>query len=394
MAIKVYKSSDLGAPPLSGQIGSLITFLDAVLQNGYGTVNVSSIVRTSATATVTTASAHGLSTGDSTLIAGATQAEYNGEFVVTVISPTVFTITVANSPATPATGGSITAKRAPVGYTKAFMGANKAAYRCNDLSSNRLYMRVLDDGGGTGGALEARVWCYESMTDVDTGTNVFPSAATSAYGYIWRKSSTADATPRTWTLISDGKIIYLIVQTANATLVPSNSDTNHCMGFGDVISYKPGDPWGTMLTGGTSQAANGSNPSGLFSCFNSITAPTTFASSMMLARDYTAIPGAKYVGLYGIGESTCLGSVAKISYPHAIDNGFYIAPVLITQASPALIRGRLPGVYEPLHGRVLNNLDIVENVQGLNGRKLLCVYGQQNSTTGCVMIDITGPWDA
>lgn len=394
-AIKIFKSSDQGAPPLYGQNGCMITFLTAVLQDGYGQVNVASITRTSTTATVTTETAHGLATGDSALIAGAVQSDYNVDAVVTVISPTVFTFSVLNSPVTPATGA-ITCKRAPVGYTKAFTGPNRAAFRCNDLTSNRLYLRVLDDGGGAGGTLEARVWAYESMTDVDTGVNMFPTAAQSTFGYIWRKSNTSDAVPKTWLLVSDGKIIYLIVQAVNTSLSMTNTDTNYCMGFGDVISYKPGDVWCTMLTGGTTQAQASTPSNGLFNAVSSITAPTAFASSMMLARDYTAVPGPKYVALLGsiVSGTTCIGSTAAISYPHAIDNGFYVVPVVLSQGAPSAIRGRMPGFYDSLHGRVLNNLDIVENVQGLTGRKLMCLYAHQGASTGCIMLDITGPWDA
>jgi len=394
MAIKIYKSSDLGAPSLYGQVGQMITFLDAVLQNGYGSVNVSSITRSGTTATVTTATPHGLSTGDSATIGGAAQADYNIDAVVTVLTATTFTYDVANSPATPATG-TITAKRSPVGYTKVFTGTNKAVYRCNDLSSNRHYLRILDDGGGSGGAQEARVFAYETMTDVDTGTNVFPTAAQSTYGYLWRKSNTTDTTPKTWIVISDGKFFYLVVQHANTTLSMTNSDANFGCSFGDVISYKPGDVWATMLTGNTSQASGSSPANGMMAAQTSITAVTGFASSLVLARNYTAVAGAQYVGLYGTGLSgTCLGAAAAISYPHAIDNGFYLSPVVITQATPSVIRGRLPGAYECPHGRALNNLDIIENVQGMSGRKFMCLYGSSGSSNGCLMIDITGPWDS
>ena len=127
----------------------------------------------------------------------------------------------------------------------------------------------------------------------------------------------------------------------------------------------------------------------------SITAVPNFSSSLVLARSYTAVVGAQYGGLYGTGlSSTCLGATTAVSYPHAIDNGFYLAPVVITQSSPAVIRGRLPGAYEGLHGRALNNLDTIENVQGMSGRKFMCLYGSNGSANGSLMIDITGPWDS
>ena len=67
-------------------------------------VPVDSITRSGTTATVTTAAAHGLATGDYARVAGATQTDYNGKFAVTVTNTTVFTYAVGGSPATPATG--------------------------------------------------------------------------------------------------------------------------------------------------------------------------------------------------------------------------------------------------------------------------------------------------
>ncbi|MCW2405027.1 hypothetical protein M2336_001656 [Sphingobium sp. B1D7B] len=64
---------------------------------------VASITRSGTTATVTTSANHGFTTGQTVNIMGCTQAAYNGNFVVTVSSATVFTYTVSGSPTTPAT---------------------------------------------------------------------------------------------------------------------------------------------------------------------------------------------------------------------------------------------------------------------------------------------------
>lgn len=85
-------------------------------------VNVSSITRVGTTATVTTGTAHGLSDGDPVTIAGASQSDYNGTFQISYVSTTVFTIEVANSPVTPATG-TITA----VPYTESYFKLTKYA---------------------------------------------------------------------------------------------------------------------------------------------------------------------------------------------------------------------------------------------------------------------------
>lgn len=65
---------------------------------------IASITRSGSVATVTTASAHGRTTGDVVTIAGADQTEYNITATITVTGTTTFTFTVSGSPASPATG--------------------------------------------------------------------------------------------------------------------------------------------------------------------------------------------------------------------------------------------------------------------------------------------------
>lgn len=392
MAIKIYRSTDAGAPSLTGQAGSMVTVLDAVLVNGYNTVSISSITRVGATATVVCAAAHGLATGDSALIAGAAQTDYNIDAVVTVVDPTTFTYTVANSPTTPATG-TITVKRAPAGFTKVYAGTNKAAYRANDPTSNRLYLRCDDTGGSTGGGGEARMYGYETMTSVDAGTNPFPTAAQSSNGYLWRKSSTTDATARSWWFITDGKLVYYFNQ-YNLAAAEAMTNPTFSGAFGDFLSYKAGDAYSTILTGCTTPGATSSVPNGLFNSAQSVTSGTSYNSSVCVPRDYTGVPGARYVGLLGSGLGYPFGGTTYISYPHLIDSGYYLSPVLVTQGVPSLVRGRMSGMYEGWHGRTFNHGDVIDNVQGLPGRTLMHLYGQSGSSNGCILLDITGPWDA
>ncbi len=60
------------------------------------------LVHTGTTATAT-ASNHGFSTGQTITIAGATQAEYNGSYVITRVDDNTFTYTIVENPVTPAT---------------------------------------------------------------------------------------------------------------------------------------------------------------------------------------------------------------------------------------------------------------------------------------------------
>lgn len=399
MAIKVYTSLQQGAPTINGVTGSLITALDAILVNGYGQVNVSSITRSGTTATVTTAAAHGFSTGDVALIAGAAETAYNGEFVVTVTGSTSFTYDVTGSPATPATG-TITSKRAPAGFTKTFSGTNKAVYRSNDLSSRRHYFRIVDDGTTSGGAREARLWGYETMSDVDTGTGMYPTVGQHSNGFFCQKSDTADSTGRNWVLITDGKTVYhfaYIASNVTSGDITAPGSNMNAFGFGDALEFKPGDAYLSWVTGNpTTNQFSSTQYSGLFNGATSITAGTPSASvaTLVMARDFTGVAGARQTQIFASGLNASLGTSANISYPHQIDNGFYMVPALLTQASPSLIRGRLPGFFEPLHGACFPNTQIVENVQGYAGRKFMMLWGKNSSAVGACLIDITGPWDS
>jgi YD repeat-containing protein len=63
-----------------------------------------SITRATNTATATCSDPHGLTTGDTVRIRGATLAAYNVAAVATVVNATTFTYPVAGSPVTPAVG--------------------------------------------------------------------------------------------------------------------------------------------------------------------------------------------------------------------------------------------------------------------------------------------------
>ncbi|PJI40411.1 hypothetical protein [Ferrovibrio sp.] len=67
-------------------------------------LSVTSITRASTTATVTTASSHGYSNGDTVLVSGADQSQYNGQVAIANVGANTFDYTVSGSPTTPATG--------------------------------------------------------------------------------------------------------------------------------------------------------------------------------------------------------------------------------------------------------------------------------------------------
>ena len=110
---------------------------------------VTSITRSSATATVTTTASHGYSTGDWITIAGAGEASYNGTFQITKTGAATFTYTVPGTPATPASG-TITAR---IGYIR-----------------HRGKLRVANPDPGQYHAPLVRVVSYDGIRDLAEST--------------------------------------------------------------------------------------------------------------------------------------------------------------------------------------------------------------------------------
>lgn len=168
--IKFYVHTNTNAPQLDNVQGSMIAVLDAVLVNGFGSQAVSSITATGTTATVTFGAAHNYMQYQVIRIAGATQAEYNGQRrILTVPSTTTLTFKLAAAPsAIPATG-TITCDLPPLGWSLPFTSTGKRAYKSPTAGSP--YLRVVDAVDpryNTTYAKYAKVGIVEGMTDIDT----------------------------------------------------------------------------------------------------------------------------------------------------------------------------------------------------------------------------------
>lgn len=84
--------------------GTTLTKITDADYPGWSVVTPTSITRSGAVATVTLPAAVNWQSGSSVTIAGCSQAEYNGTFVINVTDSTHFTFPVTGTPATPATG--------------------------------------------------------------------------------------------------------------------------------------------------------------------------------------------------------------------------------------------------------------------------------------------------
>lgn len=382
--VKFYQSTDSGAPSLSGAAGSLLALLDACLVDGYGSVTLTSLEVASNVATGVVSGGHGFTavgaTGPVLRVAGATPSGLNGDWRVTVVNSTTFTFAttgISNQTAS----GTITAKRAPAGFSKAFTGTNKTAYRSDDTNGLRFYLRVLDTS-----ATDTRLVGYESMSGIDTGTDPFPTATQMSGGLHFIKSYSSSTPP--WRLFADSRAFYLFATIANADWddYGSGYKTAH-FAFGDFNSFKAADAYAGMIAGQLTTEVNVAS-GGL------LEQNTTFGVSRISARDYNGsgkstpngsyLPRSNWPGDY-------IGASAQNVYPNQASGGMIIVPYALwdTTVSDAYWRGNYPGLYSPMHDRITDGT--VETTA--SGRQLfLCRCCPVNNSWAQVAVDITGPW--
>jgi len=374
--VKYFASTMTSAPSLNNAVGTAIAVLDACLVTGFGSVTLNSLVVLDNVATATYGAGHGFSMigacGPVVLIEGATPSALNGEWRIASV-PTANTFTFATSGIANQTAtGTITAKRAPAGFSKAFSGTNKAAYRSDDVTGNRHYLRVDDSIGNN-----ARVRGYETMSDVDTGTEPFPTDAQLSGGAYLHKSSAA--TNRAWFLISDGLMVYFICDASGVW----GGGTGGLI-FGDPITYKTPDPYATCLIAGNAASASAF-------CYS-----LTSANGAWMPRSHTGIGSSvwslrrSHISTSELGFS---GSSVNQPFPNPVDNGLHVWPVDCWEwvsTYVAYARGIMPGFWNPIHQSGPAHLSFHEEIAQLPGRTLLTLNGWGSPYR--VLFDLTGPW--
>lgn len=378
MSVSVYSHHMTNAPSVNGAIGGLIPLLDAVLVNGISMPSVSSITRSGNTATLVFSNNHGLKYSTRLTVSGCAETDYNGTFVVTVVDPTTVTYTVANTPATPATG-TPSAIITSAGWSKPFSGTNLAAYR--PASGTRHYLRV-DDTTTTYAKLNG----YEDMTAISSGTNLFPTAVQVSALYMF-KSSTTDTTARPWLVIASDKWVYVWVGRALTVAGDYASSTtwNPVFFFGDYESLMLGDAFNSALIGSAASTTAGAN---LGSCSPS---STTANSAHYLSRSYTGAVGAvnfpkhSWTGSSSVGT---MGADSSRAYPDPISGGICLAKVYVSES--ATPRGVMPALYNPSANLPGNPGDTFTGRGALTGKTFLLMdVGAGGTTRSRVAFDIT-----
>ena len=381
-----YTSDEPGAPTLNNANGSLISVLDAVLINGFGLKSVTSITVAGGVATVTCAG-HQFTGGVGRLvqIAGASPSALNGNQVATVVDANTFTFptTAANGTAT----GTISARRAPLGWQKVFSSTNKAIYGRTDPQATSMLLRIDDTGTGVASTTYARAVMCESATDVDTMTGVSPTTAQISGGWYVSKGQNNTAAKK-WLIVGDERTVYVF--TEGATDPWSGDNGLALFAFGDINSYRSGgDAYGCFISGSYTTSDT---------CY--LLTHSYGAQSAVIARANNQITPSPWVETVGRSRGTgeLLGGSSNYPvYPSAVDGGAVIERTVHVREidTASAVRGEYRGLSHPFanmssvcqsfHGTLLTN------AIGSSDSYLWVAHTRRGSD-GLVLFNLTSPW--
>jgi hypothetical protein len=449
----IYRSTDTNAPVLFGGPGSLISLLDAILVNGYGsafasgaitsdgtnvvagdTVTVGSITYTfqaslaaqppntvligaNATASLNllraTISGLGIAGTDYSVGTLPHPDAWAGALVGLVCPITARkggvvgnSIALARTSAgTPhitlsgatLTGGGGSDSKAGAGWTKPYSGTAGPQGVYRQPAGSRFYLQVDDSGPGAGAAREARCFGFEAMTAYNVGSGQFPTVAQSTAGSVLRKSLTLDNTARAWMAIVDDRTFYLF------TLTGDGSGNYYGFSFGDFYSLIAADAYKCLIMGGSVESTN---VSASFFGRMAFAATGTGYTGHWLPRNYSGIGGAtNFLKLGDISLSTGAADyiTGTVGFPNASDGGLYVAPMRIMDGSSPggavsgslNLRGRMRGMYHVCHpATVFVDGDTFVGSGDYAGRTFMIVKYVHSSASSQAFIAIeTTPWE-
>lgn len=272
--------------------------------------------------------------------------------------------------------------KAAAGWTKDFIGVNKATFR--PASGTRLYLRVQDDAPGLGGSKEARVVGYETMSAVDTGVNPFPTVAQAANGQFVRKSTTADAVARSWIVAADGRTFYMFIDTGDTP------GQYYAWMFGDIYSLIPGDLFNCQLVArSVENAATATNDQ--LDLVNAAAVVLGGTCNHYQARAYTQQGTAINMGQLGDASVDAAGAtrlnIAGHSFPN-VDATIIISRLWTTNPTTAPIdhkHGWKRGLWQVCHIHTAIPIGLVFEGSGdLVGRTFQVICKGVNNAIYCI----------
>lgn len=356
MTVRLYQSTDASAPSLTGQVGSLTSLLDAILVNGYGS-------------------------------------------------------------------------KTAAGWTIAYTATNKRQYA---MASGGTGRQLYIDDTAPSTAKEARATGWVGGSALNTGTRQFPTTSqmTAPSGaVVSRKSTSADSTARAWNAVADGHTLYLWVYTGDFTTPAAAM----FFSFGDFFSDNASDTSNCQILGRTGDNQSSFQYEWLpeVAAINigaSVSPLTTFCPSGHYAdAQMTNVGGSVQLGhilehglISNTGANNNGGTLTNtnsgvtvagngrmkvghywfdgysLPYPNPADGSCLMVPYRLCNSSA--LRGRMKGLWIPLHDRPFSDGDTFTSSSGLlNGKSFIAAnigcWGFNNANDYAqVLVEYSDTW--
>lgn len=381
--IKVYKSTQTGAPQSMGIPNSLTSIMDSVLVNGFNITSPDSLTRVGTVATALVNIGHGYEEGDVLLISGADQSEYNGEFTIYNVTNTTFDYTVVDTAVSPATG-SISMKISPLDWEIPFSDTNRRVYRAKE--GNRHYLRLDEnyfdmgaDNGYVNGDRVAILDMFETMTDIDTGTGQQDGDV------LIRKSAYDGGGPHYWWIVGNKRtfFIFIVWQTSSFSL---DGGVN---AFGEFESFLSGDTNNTFIIGTKGYGTSSYGWLNLSNDGRTLVGlsydPDAHSLGSWLLKDWLGQVSCKFNIAQFSSDASAMDPRGSRGYTVNVpDQGKYFRSVFIKEHDG--VRGKFPAFYT--YFQELMSTTSLQKVSGI----MIDGVARDLLLFGRFAIDVTGPW--
>lgn len=286
------------------------------------------------------------------------------------------------------------------GWTEPYTAvSNVSTFRNSTVTGSGMSLRVDDNGSGAGGAKEALIRCYKTMSDINTGTEPCPAASFTS-GVVVRKSTAASSTARPWHAAADERTFYMEIDAAVTTFASGSSFEDCLWGAGDYITYNAGDNYNYFCAGRATVNA-GINPSGLVVTASASTTSAITNTGFHIMSSIAGTPTSRLAGLVSfryvatdvIGSAVSnAGTVDSITGGRSFEKG-----LICTQTSGLNIHGIMRGLIVPCQACATGvSGDVLTGIVGLSGTssaKMFKAYGGSvSSRQGAMYIETVDAW--
>lgn len=285
------------------------------------------------------------------------------------------------------------------GWSKPLANSSNCGCYRNGAGSTQLNLHINDNGPhGSTTYRETYAVGWETISAVGgttgVGTGQFPLTFNTAGVCSWRKSDTANTTPRSWIVAADAHTMYMWVDVAS-----NNVYSHHA--FGDIYSLKPTtDTYRCMIygwgVGNTQTYLTGEWSDCIVMPENGQWGVTNINwDGHFLARSWGGGGGAVKFNKVGDASVSYPFNASYRQYGHQMgnqtfgpDNKAYMAPFRVFEQASGQYRGRLRGLYMPCHYYTLySNGQTFSGAGDYAGKEFMAI--RQGGNAGVWLLEIS-----